>query len=52
MKVGVPKEIKDKENRFALTPAGAQTLTDAGHSLLVQAGAEALGLMDKFREFA
>ncbi len=39
MKVGVPKEIKEKENRVALTPAGAQTLVQAGHSVLVQAGA-------------
>ena len=39
MKVGVPKEIKEKEKRVALTPAGAQTLTQAGHSVLVQAGA-------------
>jgi len=39
MKVGVLKEIKEKENRVALTPAGAQTLTQAGHSVLVQAGA-------------
>ena len=39
MKVGVPKEIKEKENRVALTPAGAQTLTLAGHSVLMQAGA-------------
>ena len=39
MKVGVVKEIKEKENRVALTPAGAQTLTQAGHSVLVQTGA-------------
>ena len=36
MIIGVPKEIKDNENRVALTPAGAQTLTQAGHSVLVQ----------------
>jgi alanine dehydrogenase len=41
MKVGVLKEIKEKENRVALTPAGAQTLIQAGHSVLVQAGAGA-----------
>ena len=41
MKVGVPKEIKDKENRIALTPAGAQSLLQAGHSVLVQTGAGA-----------
>jgi alanine dehydrogenase len=39
MQVGVIKEIKDKENRVALTPAGARTLHQAGHAVLVQAGA-------------
>ena len=39
MKIGVPKEIKDKENRVALTPAGARALREAGHDVLVQAGA-------------
>ena len=38
MKIGVPKEIKDKENRVALTPAGARALGEAGHEVLVQAG--------------
>jgi len=41
MKVGVLKEIKEKENRVALSPAGARTLIQAGHSVLVQAGAGA-----------
>jgi alanine dehydrogenase len=39
MKVGVIKEIKDKEHRVALTPAGAKALHQAGHTVLVQAGA-------------
>jgi alanine dehydrogenase len=39
MKVGVIKEIKDKEQRVALTPAGAKALHKAGHTVLVQAGA-------------
>jgi alanine dehydrogenase len=39
MRVGVIKEIKDKEHRVALTPAGATTLQQAGHTVLVQAGA-------------
>jgi alanine dehydrogenase len=39
MKVGVIKEIKDKEQRVALTPAGAKALHKTGHSVLVQAGA-------------
>ena len=39
MQVGVIKEIKDKEHRVALTPDGARALHQAGHSVLVQAGA-------------
>jgi alanine dehydrogenase len=39
MKVGVIKEIKDKEQRVALTPAGVKALHKAGHTVLVQAGA-------------
>ena len=39
MKVGVPTEIKPDEYRVALTPAGVRELTDAGHEVLVQAGA-------------
>jgi alanine dehydrogenase len=37
--VGVPKEIKTNENRVALTPAGARAFVDAGHKVLIQAGA-------------
>lgn len=39
MLIGVPKEIKTKEFRVGLTPAGVKTLTDAGHKVLVEAGA-------------
>ena len=39
MKVGVPTEIKVDEYRVALTPAGVRELVDAGHEVLVQAGA-------------
>jgi alanine dehydrogenase len=39
MPVGVIKEIKDQEHRVALTPAGAKALHQAGHTVLVQAGA-------------
>ncbi len=38
MIVGVPKEIKEAENRVGLTPAGAQHLVARGHQVLVQAG--------------
>lgn len=36
MIIGVPKEIKDNENRVAITPAGVKALTQAGHQVLVQ----------------
>jgi alanine dehydrogenase len=39
MRVGVPREVKPGENRVALTPRGAEGLTDAGADVLVQAGA-------------
>ena len=39
MIVGVPREIKPGEQRVALTPAGAQALRDAGHTVLVEKGA-------------
>ena len=38
MKIGVPKEIKDNENRIAATPAGVHALAAAGHEVMVQAG--------------
>lgn len=36
MIIGVPKEIKDKENRVALTPGGVHALVAAGHRLLLE----------------
>ncbi|WP_332651081.1 alanine dehydrogenase [Lysinibacillus sp. 54212] len=39
MKIGVPKEIKNNENRVAMTPAGVVTLTSAGHQVLIEKGA-------------
>jgi alanine dehydrogenase len=37
--VGVPKEIKNNENRVAMTPAGVFELVNRGHQVLVEAGA-------------
>lgn len=37
--VGVPKEIKNNENRVALTPVGAEALVQAGHGVMVEYGA-------------
>ena len=39
MKIGVPKEIKNNENRVALTPAGVRELVKKGHTVYVQNGA-------------
>ncbi len=39
MIVGIPKEVKNKENRVACTPAGVRMLTSAGHTVRVEAGA-------------
>jgi alanine dehydrogenase len=36
MKIGVVKEIKNKENRIALTPTGAEQLIKAGHSIQLE----------------
>jgi alanine dehydrogenase len=39
MVIGVPKEIKDHETRVGLVPAGVTALREAGHEVLVEAGA-------------
>jgi len=36
MKVGIPKEIKNNENRVGMTPAGVAAMTGRGHEVLVQ----------------
>ncbi|MDR3793787.1 MAG: alanine dehydrogenase [Terracidiphilus sp.] len=47
MIIGVPKEIKDNEARVGVTPAGAKTLVDAGHKVLVETAAgEGSGFSD------
>lgn len=51
MVVGVPKEVKDHETRVALVPSGVMALREAGHEVLVQAGAGAESAIpdDEFR---
>ena len=39
MIVGLPKEIKNNENRVALTPTGVKELTERGHTVYVQTSA-------------
>ncbi|MFQ6045810.1 MAG: alanine dehydrogenase [Gemmatimonadales bacterium] len=53
MVVGVPKEIKTAENRVALVPAGAETLVQSGHTVLIERGAgEGSGFSDDLYEAA
>lgn len=48
MIIGVPKEIKNNENRVALTPAGAKELVKRGHEVYVQSTAgEGSGFADE-----
>lgn len=37
--IGVPREIKEQENRVALVPSGVFTLREQGHTVLVESGA-------------
>jgi alanine dehydrogenase len=39
MRIAVPREIKNREYRVALTPSGVRELTAAGHEVEVEAGA-------------
>lgn len=47
MRIGVPKEIKNNENRVALTPAGVQELVRNGHSVYIETEA---GLGSGFKD--
>ncbi len=47
MIVGVPKEIKTREYRVGMAPAGVRSLTSHGHRVLVESGAgEGSGIAD------
>ena len=39
MKIGIPKEIKNNENRVGMTPAGVSELVKHGHTVYVQSTA-------------
>ncbi|RIK15509.1 MAG: alanine dehydrogenase [Acidobacteria bacterium] len=41
MLIGVPREVKDHEDRVALTPVGVHELTARGHEVVVESGAGA-----------
>ena len=48
MKIGVPREIKNREYRVGMTPAAVQELAGHGHDVLVQRGAgNAIGFSDE-----
>lgn len=48
MNIGIPKEIKNHENRVAVTPGGAAVLSAAGHRVVVETGAgEGSGFSDE-----
>ena len=47
MIIGVPKEIKTREYRVGMTPAGVRSLTSRGHKVLVEkAAGEGSGIRD------
>ncbi len=47
MIIGLPKEIKDNEYRVAMPPGGVRQIVEAGHEVLVEAGAgEGSGFSD------
>ena len=48
MKVGILKEIKIKENRVAMTPAGVEQMIGQGHTIMVETTAgEGSGFLDE-----
>ena len=47
MIIGVPKEIKTREYRVGMTPAGVRSLASRGHKVLVEKSAgEGAGIKD------
>ncbi|GAB6179649.1 hypothetical protein JCM14036_09680 [Desulfotomaculum defluvii] len=47
MLIGVPKEIKNNENRVAITPAGVKAMVDNGHQVVIEQQA---GIGSGFRD--
>ncbi|MCY4443943.1 MAG: alanine dehydrogenase [Proteobacteria bacterium] len=47
MKIGIPKEVKNREHRVGLVPSNVRSLTEAGHQVYVEAGAgKGVGIED------
>lgn len=52
MVIGIPKEIKNNENRIALTPSGAKELIKRGHQVYIQqAAGEGSGFPDELYKY-
>jgi len=48
MKIGIPSEIKNSENRVAISPAGVKSLVNNGHEVVVEVNAgKAAGFPDE-----
>ncbi|MDQ0300820.1 alanine dehydrogenase [Salibacterium salarium] len=48
MIIGIPKEIKNSENRVAITPAGVVSFVNAGHRVIIeQSAGEGSGFTDE-----
>lgn len=48
MRIGIPKEIKESENRVAIIPATVEGLVKSGHEVIVEKGAgEGSGYLDE-----
>ncbi|MEQ3650850.1 alanine dehydrogenase [Hyphomonas sp.] len=53
MRIGTPKELKNREYRVGLTPQGAQELVRSGHTVFVETGAgDMVGFSDALYESA
>ncbi|MBF0814181.1 alanine dehydrogenase, partial [Staphylococcus saprophyticus] len=39
MIIGIPKEIKNNENRVSLSPSGVHALVEQGHTVIVEKSA-------------
>ena len=53
MKIGVPSEVKNNENRVGLTPDSVRALTDFGHQVFIQSDAgKPIGFTDDLYNLA
>ena len=53
MKIGIPAEVKNNENRVGLTPDSVRALVDSGHQVFIQSDAgKAIGFSDDLYELS